>query len=240
MDIHEKYPQMVVVGLYDGNIAVFNMKSSSPSPNYLSCAGNGKHSEPVFDVKWAKDNLDGYLNLYSCSGDGRVTNWTLVKQTMWHADTCLLSFLKTLSNSEEVTPTLGNGARSIAFMPNNDTVFVVGTEEGELYMCTTEYSSKFLMSYHSHITPVNKILWNPFYSPLFISCASEYTIHIWHKDLSKPLLSYSIGSPVGDVAWAPYSSTVFTVVTSDGMVVLYDISIDKYSPVCKQVLHIAA
>ena len=26
-------------------------------------------------VKWSKDNLDGYLNFYSVSGDGRVTNW---------------------------------------------------------------------------------------------------------------------------------------------------------------------
>ena len=226
---------MVVVGLYDGNIAVFNMKSNSSSPNYISSAGNGKHSEPVFSVKWAKDNLDGNLNFYSCSGDGRVTNWTLVKQTLWYADTCMLGFLKTLSNSEEVSPTLANGARSIAFMPSNNNIFIVGTEEGELYMCTIEYSSKFLLSYQGHITPVNKILWNPFYGPLFISCASEYAIHIWHRDLSKPILSYSIGSTVGDIAWAPYSSTVFAVVTSEGTVVLYDISIDKYSPLCKQV-----
>ena len=92
------------------------------------------------------------------------------------------------------------------------------------------------MSYPGHVTPFNKILWNTFYTPLFISCASEYTIHIWHRDFPTPLLSYSIGSTVGDVAWAPYSSTVFAVVTSEGTVVLYDISIDKYSPVCKQVL----
>ena len=236
LDIHDKYPQMVVVGLYDGNIAVFNLKSNSCSPNYISSAENGKHCEPVYSVKWAKDNLDGYLNFYSCSGDGRVTNWTLVKQTLWYADTCMLNFLKPLTNSEEVLPTLANGARSIAFMPTKDTLFIVGTEEGDLFMCTTEYSSKFLMSYHGHVTPVNKILWNTFYTPLFISCASEYAIHIWHRDFPTPLLSYSIGSTVGDVAWAPYSSTVFAVVTSEGTVVLYDISIDKYSPVCKQVL----
>ena len=236
VDIHEKYPQMVVVGLYDGNIAVFNLKSSSSSPQYISSAGSGKHNEPVYAVKWVKDNLEGYLNLYSCSGDGRVTNWTLVKQTLWHTDTCRLTFMKTLSNSEEVSPTLVNGARSIAFLPTKDTLFVVGTEEGELYMCTTEYSSRYLMSYHSHITPVNKIQWNPFYSTLFISCASEYAIHLWHKELPKPIFSYSIGSPVGDVAWAPYSSTVFSAVTEDGRVVVFDISVDKYLPICKQVL----
>ena len=33
----------------------------------------------VIQVKWVSDNLDGYLNFYSISGDGRVTNWTIVK-----------------------------------------------------------------------------------------------------------------------------------------------------------------
>ena len=30
-------------------------------------------------MKWAPDNDDGYLNFHSISGDGRVSNWTLVK-----------------------------------------------------------------------------------------------------------------------------------------------------------------
>ena len=73
LDIHQKYPHMVVVGLYDGNIAVFNFASKSEDPMYVSNAKNGKHADPVWQIKWAKDNLDGYLNFYSISGDGRVT-----------------------------------------------------------------------------------------------------------------------------------------------------------------------
>ena len=34
---------------------------------------------PLLQVKWGPDDLDNYLNFYSVSGDGRVTNWTLVK-----------------------------------------------------------------------------------------------------------------------------------------------------------------
>ena len=30
-------------------------------------------------MKWAPVNDDGYLNFHSISGDGRVSNWTLVK-----------------------------------------------------------------------------------------------------------------------------------------------------------------
>ena len=52
-------------------------------------------------VKWVRDNLDGYLNFYSVSGDGRVTNWTLVKNCLWHSDQLTISFAKQLTNLAE-------------------------------------------------------------------------------------------------------------------------------------------
>ena len=56
-------------------------------------------------VKWAADNLDGYLNFYSVSGDGRVSNWTIVKTALWTNDTLLINFCKTLSNLGEESVT---------------------------------------------------------------------------------------------------------------------------------------
>ena len=32
----------------------------------------------------------------------------------------------------------------------------------------------------------------------------------------EPVFTFDLGSAVGDVAWAPYSSTVFAAVTADG------------------------
>ena len=39
---------------------------------------------------------------------------------------------------------------------------------------------------------------------------------------------------VGDVAWAPYSSTVFSAVTSDGKVHVFDLNENKHEPLCEQ------
>lgn len=47
---------------------------------------------------------------------------------------------------------------------------------------------------------------------------------------------FDLGSPVGDVAWAPYSSTVFAAVTADGRVHVYDLSVNKYEPLCNQLV----
>ena len=59
----------------------------------------------MIQVKWAADNLDGYLNFYSVSGDGRVSNWTIVKTALWTNDTLLINFCKTLSNLGEESVT---------------------------------------------------------------------------------------------------------------------------------------
>ena len=237
LDIHPTYPHMIVTGLYDGNIAVYNLHTRTRAPCYHSTAGQGKHAGCVWQVCWAKDNLDGYLNFYSCSGDGRVTNWTIVKTSLWHSDELMVGFDKTLSNTKGLAEDLVDGARAIAFKPDEDNKYLVGTDEGDIYLSTTEYSSAYLMTYHSHVTPINTVMWNPFYPLLFISCASEPMVHIWHKSLSVPILSFDTGFPVGDVAWAPYSSTVFALVTGDGGVRVYDIHLNKYRPICKQVIN---
>ena len=50
----------------------------------------------------------------------------------------------------------------------------------------------------------------------------------------KPLLTFDLKAEVGDVAWAPYSSTVFAAVTLDGKVHVYDLHNNKYKPACVQ------
>ena len=52
--------------------------------------------------------------------------------------------------------------------------------------------------------------------------------------ISKPLFMFDLNAQVGDVAWAPYSSTVFAAVTIDGKVHIYDLYINKYNPICVQ------
>jgi dynein intermediate chain 1 len=47
-------------------------------------------------------------------------------------------------------------------------------------------------------------------------------------------MSFDLGNAAGDVAWAPYSSTVFAAVTSDGKVHVFDLAQNKNEPLCEQ------
>ena len=146
-------------------------------------------------VYWAPDNLDGYQNFYSCSSDGRVTNWTIVKNVLWHCDQLCIDFDRPLRNIElDGGVKLLDGARALSFKPDKLDLFLVGTEEGDIHLATIEYDSQFLASYHGHTTPVNCIAWNPFFPEIFISCASESLVIVWHKELSTPILRYNMSN----------------------------------------------
>ena len=54
---------------------------------------------------------------------------------------------------------LEDGGRCIAFNPGDEAFFLIGTEEGIVYRCTTEYST-FLDSYVAHNVPVYNICLN--------------------------------------------------------------------------------
>ena len=75
-----------------------------------------------------------------------------------------------------------DGGRCVAFNPEDDTTFLVGTDEGVIYKCTTEYSSKFLQTYVAHTTPIYNIAWNSYVPTIFLTCSAEWIIKIWdHK-----------------------------------------------------------
>ena len=50
VDIHPNHPHMLVVGLSNGNVAVYNLQIGGKKPAYVSSAGNGKHRDTVWQV----------------------------------------------------------------------------------------------------------------------------------------------------------------------------------------------
>lgn len=48
------------------------------------------------------------------------------------------------------------------------------------------------------------------------------------------MVSFDLGQAVGDVSWAPYSSTAFAAITSDGIVHFYDLSVNRNERICYQ------
>ncbi|XP_073412792.1 dynein axonemal intermediate chain 1 isoform X1 [Dendrobates tinctorius] len=235
LDIHKDHPYLVAVGFYDGNVAIFNLKSDSPQPKSMSSAKCGKHTDPVWQVKWQKDDLDKNLNFFSVSSDCRVVSWTLIKNELVHTDVIRLSVESSAQDAVEglQLQTQGSGT-AFDFHSQIDYLFLVGTEEGKIHKCSKAYSSQFLDTFDTHNMAVDTVRWNPFHPKVFITCSSDWTVKIWEHSVKKPMFVFDLNSAVGDVAWAPYSSTVFAAVTTDGKIHVFDLSINKYEALCQQ------
>nr|XP_023483266.1 dynein intermediate chain 1, axonemal isoform X11 [Equus caballus] len=235
LDMHVDHPYLVVVGHYDGNVAIYNLKKPHSQPSFRSSAKSGKHTDPVWQVKWQKDDMDNNLNFFSVSSDGRIVSWTLVKSELVHTDVIKLKVEGSTTESLEGLQlyTVGCGT-AFDFHKEIDYMFLVGTEEGKIYKCSKSYSSQFLDTYDAHNMAVDAVSWNPYHTKVFMSCSSDWTVKIWDHTIKTPMFIYDLNSAVGDVAWAPYSSTVFAAVTTNGKTHVFDLSINKYEAICNQ------
>ncbi|KAL2099566.1 hypothetical protein ACEWY4_003960 [Coilia grayii] len=235
LDIHPRLSYLVAVGFYDGCVAVYSLKEESTQPIYKSTAKSGKHTDPVWQVRWQNDDMDHNHNFFSVSSDGRVVSWTLVKNELVYTDIIKLSLEGSPSDGTEglQLPTMACGT-SFDFHKQIDYLFLVGTEEGKIHKCSKAYSSQFLQTYDAHNMAVDAVKWNHFHPKVFISCSSDWTVKIWDHTIDTPMFIFDLNSAVGGVAWSPYSSTVFAAVTTDGKVHVFDLSINKYEAICQQ------
>lgn len=250
LDVHPEQPYLVAVGFYDGSVGVFNVEKRDGHLHRCT-AKNGKHTDPVWQVRWQKDDLENNHNFYSISSDGRIVHWTILKNELTYQDVIKLALPDAPAEGPDGTKisTIGCGT-AFDFHKKNDYMFLVGTEEGKIHTCSKAYSSQFLDSTDAHNMAVYRVRWNPYHPNIYITCSADWTVKIWERGTrsssdkneqadsasKKPLFTFDLNNSVGDVAWAPYSSTVFAAVTADGKLFVYDLNINKYEPLCEQMV----
>ncbi|XP_021108637.1 dynein intermediate chain 1, axonemal isoform X2 [Heterocephalus glaber] len=224
LDIHVDHPYLVVVGHYDGNVAVYNLKKPHSQPSFRSSAKSGKHTDPVWQVKWQKDDMDHNLNFFSVSSDGRIVSWTLVKSELVHTDVIKL---KVEGSTTEVSEglelhTVGCGT-AFDFHKEIDYMFLVGTEEGKIYKVKQHRPHQLLIGPlgPEHLGSL-KYLTNPVLTDL---SAHQFCKASWcSKSYSSQFLdTYDAHNMAVDaVTWNPYHTKVFMSCSSDWTVKIWD------------------
>mmetsp|Transcript_7202 Transcript_7202/g.14426 ORF Transcript_7202/g.14426 Transcript_7202/m.14426 type:complete len:712 (+) Transcript_7202:163-2298(+) len=227
---------LLSVGCYDGTVMVFDVRSKLNKPIYISTIKTGKHSDPVYGVKWTEEEVAKEPSFYSISSDGQVANWSMSKSSLKMEPMMQLKLMLNDKDEADEDATLSGlaGGCCFAFNTKSEHLFLVGTEEGMIAKCSKSYSGQYLQTYEGHHMAVYAVAWNPFHPRVFLSCSADWTVKLWDHNLPHPIMSFDLGNPVGEVAWAPYSSTVFAAVTSDGKVHVFDLSENKHEPLCEQ------
>ncbi|TYZ59344.1 hypothetical protein PybrP1_008524 [[Pythium] brassicae (nom. inval.)] len=235
LDFHPQHAALLAVGCYDGTVIVYDVRNKANRPIYTSTIKTGKHTDPVWQVNWQEEDLAKELNFYSISSDGRVANWVLSKNELKMEPVMQLKIVSAAKDDPEESSLSGlAGGCCFDFNRFSEHLFVVGTEEGKLHKCSKAYSGQYLETYVGHHMAVYSVRWNPFHERAFLSCSADWTVKLWDHNLPDPIMSFDLGNAVGGVAWAPYSSTVFAAVTSDGKVHVFDLAENKNEPLCEQ------
>lgn len=234
LDFHIQNPALLAVGLYDGTVMVFDIRAKSNKAIYQSTVRTMKHTDPVWQVAWDKNEM----LFFSISSDGRVSKWTLMKNKLEPEEVLKLKLVldqdKELGDNKKESFLYGlAGGMCFDFNPFNDQQFLVGTEEGKIHLCSKAYSGQYLETYEGHFLAVYAVKWNKYHERVFLSCSADWKIKMWDSSINRPILSYDLGCAVGDVEWAPYSSTVFAAVIYTGQLYVYDLNQEKHKFMCE-------
>ncbi|XP_041475347.1 dynein intermediate chain 4, axonemal-like [Lytechinus variegatus] len=247
MDFSGSNPNLLAVGLYNGTVAIYNVRASSDEPILDSYESRSKHAAPVWQLQWV-DKERGSSNderievLVSISTDGRVTQWQIrkgfesaelmkLKKTAKAAKKQASQAKQDQKEKGEAFITRQAAGFSFDFYPKDSNIYLAGTEDGLIHKCSCSYNEQYLDTYNGHTGPIYKIRWSPFINDIFLSCSADWSLRLWMQDRLQPVLNFfSSTKAVMDVCWSPTSPTVFGCV-NEGAVEIWDLSVNTLDPI---------
>lgn len=230
-----KNPNLVAVGCFDGNIAIYDVRKKDDTPAISSANHPDKHIDTVWEVKWCDQENEKGENLISISSDGRIVEWNIKKGL----DSNDLLGLKKRTDSnqkdEKESAVFRNAVGfSLDFPRGQNLIYVASTEEGAIHKCSLSYND-VQESYSGHVGPVYKVRCNPFLSNIMVSCSADWTVQVWNWRRDEvPLFachSLDLTDAVNDIEWSPHSSTIFSSVCDDGRVEIWDLAVSNINPI---------
>ncbi|NWW91332.1 WDR78 protein, partial [Rhynochetos jubatus] len=243
LDFSMASPNLLAVGMYDGSVAIYNVRSRNAAALLDSSESTNKHTGPVWQLRWVEQDGgatgDGKKERLICiSADGRITEWFIQKRL----DCTELMTIKRTESKKKKLPgekerksevLLSRQAAGMCFdfHPKDTNFYLVGTEEGLIHQCSRSCREQFLKTHRGHKGPVYKVTWNPFSSDVFLSCSADWSIILWHRDSQAPILTFSSTTAfVHDITWSPKSAFVFAA-ANESRVEVWDLSVSTFNAV---------
>eukprot|EP00057_Strongylocentrotus_purpuratus_P025727 XP_011680201.1 PREDICTED: WD repeat-containing protein 78 [Strongylocentrotus purpuratus] len=206
MDFSVSNPNLLAVGLYNGTVAIYNVRASSDEPILDSYESRSKHAAPVWQLQWVEkergsSNDERVEVLVSISTDGRVAQWQ-IRKGFESAE--LMKLKKTAKATKKQTTQANKDQKekgeafitrqaagfSFDFYPKDSNIYLAGTEDGLIHKCSCSYNEQYLDTYNGHTGPIYKIRWSPFISDIFLSCSADWSLRLWMQDRLQPVLNF--------------------------------------------------
>ncbi|XP_077779009.1 cytoplasmic dynein 2 intermediate chain 2 isoform X2 [Podarcis muralis] len=139
------------------------------------------------------------------------------------------------------------GVTALSFSPFDPTVFVAGTEGGDVLKCwagaetpavglphlggSLPLKAPAQLAFAPHGGPVYSLSCSPFHRNLFLSGGTDGHVHLYSMLQAQPLVSLQLSKKyVFGVRWSPVRPLVFAAATGEGEVHLFDFGQNSQKP----------
>ncbi|KAI8806510.1 WD40-repeat-containing domain protein [Cladochytrium replicatum] len=226
-----KDPHVLVGGCYNGLLSYWDVRKGSYPAD--STPIEKSHRDPVYNVAWVQSKSGA--EFFSVSTDGQVLWWDIRK---------LSEPTESMLIDPEKNGTVVGGT-VLDFETTMPTKFMVGAENGSVFMCNKKAKNpgeKITHIYPGHHGPIRALQRNPFFPKNFLS-AGDWTTKIWAEDVRSPIMGTKYcNSYLTDACWSPTRPSVFFTSKLDGTVDIWDNVFKQNDPtltiqVCEAPLH---
>ncbi|KAK9465292.1 WD40-repeat-containing domain protein [Lipomyces arxii] len=224
-------------GCYNGQVLVWDMRAGQDAILKTPISGIG-HAHPVHAIEFI--GTKNANSIITASSDGRVCTWSA--DFLARPQEVFDLKLPPPSRTEDLAPTC------LGLHATDQSYFVVGTEDGNVYTCNRESRAglqtglDFNLTYIGQGAPVTGISFHPSQGPvdlsnLFLTAGLDWNVKLWRtvkpggERAGELMAEFASEDLVYDVAWSPVRPGVFASVTGNGALDVWDLAIDVEVPV---------
>lgn len=248
IDFSQVLPSFLSCGSADGSVCVYNVKSVE-NVTVLDSMNNAAHGHvsPVWQVGWIQKEQTSSSSiglperLISVASDGRVADWKIhkgfdatdlmrIKRSQMKPGFGAFTSKSTQKTKDTCLSRLAGGM-TFAFSPKHLDLYLVGTDEGIIHLCNTNYSEQYLETYWGHTGAIFKIEWSPFLEDFFLSCSGDWSIRLWRRGEQNSLINLYLGTKAYyNINWSPHNACVFAALNENSLEI-WNLSVSIMEPV---------
>lgn len=226
VEFSQKNPQLLAVALYDGTVEVLDITENRPVNESSVVARNERllGFEPIWQIQWSQ--MKDVEFILTASQDGRIMKYKIASgpylvgypqirldRVEGTVEALSIEHRKTFIEADRHPQAL-----SLQKHPVNPDVYLVGTDEGCVHICSTNFPHQHIGVLQVHNFGVYSIDFSPFSPKIFLTAGSDWSIRIWIENILEPVMELSDGFESLHCAyWSPIHSTIIASCTQNSL-----------------------
>ncbi|XP_053625629.1 dynein axonemal intermediate chain 4 [Plodia interpunctella] len=219
----EKNPNWLACGFDNGDVLILDITSYWVKIVAKSKRDTNPCFEPIWVTNWRVADSTEYV-MTTCQ-DGRINRFTSTKThdficTPMMRLSTVEGKLKGLETPKtclmaDVPITRYPAALCMKWHPVVEHIYYVGTDEGCIHRCSTNYLNQHIDVFRAHAGPVYGMEISPFMKTLLVSCGADNAIRLWIEGMDDVILTLPCSAAVYGIAFCPINATVLMSVSGN-------------------------